>query len=235
LNVLDEAFPGEEVHTQLTATGTNGAMGLVFGYENRGNFYLLDWRAISQANSLGEFAPAGVRLIHFHMPPAVEAPRFNDFYASTNSPNTTVLITNQLTWTPDRIYDVILRSAASGLSIDIFDGDTQLLAWQLSEWAGPIGWFGHYSHGVESAEYGPVTVSGAQIEEPIIVSISLGAASGQWTLQWTGGPGPFLLEKTADLGSGVWQAVGTADSSSSRIIFSENQRGFFRVRRFASP
>jgi hypothetical protein len=235
VNVLDQAFPGEEVHTQLAATGANGAIGMLFGYENRGNFHLLDWRAISKTNTLGEVAPAGLRLIHFHMPPGVEAPRFNDFYASTNSLNTTVLVTNTLTWTPDRIYDVILRSSASGISMELLDGDTQLLAWELPEWTGPIGWFGHYSHGVESAEYGPVTVSEALLEEPIMISISSGAATGQWTLQWSGGPGSFLLEKTADLGSGVWQAVGTADSSSSRTIFAENQKEFFRVRRIASP
>src|SRR5262249_741829 len=124
----------------------------------------------------------------------------------------------------------------SGLAIEIYDDEaTQLLSWKLPEWTGPVGWFGHYSHGVEAAEFGPVTISGAPLEEPIFISISQGASGGQWILQWSGGAGPFLLEKTTDLGSGVWQAVGDADNSSSRIIFAEDRGGFFRVRRMTFP
>jgi hypothetical protein len=130
---------------------------------------------------------------------------------------------------------VILGSSSSGLSIEIFDGDTQLLAWREPDWTEPVGWFGLYSHGVEAAEFGPVTITEAPLEEPILLSISRAPANGQWTLQWSGGLGPFLLEKSTDLGSGIWQAVGAADSSSTRAISAGDREGFFRVRRVTAP
>lgn len=235
LSVLDEAFPGETVHLQVTAAETDGAIGVVFGYENRGNFHLLDWRALPRTNSVGEVGPAGLRLVQFHLPPDIQAARFNDFYASTNAARTTVLLTNQLTWIPDRIYDVFLRSSTTGLSIEIFDDTAQLISWHLPEWTGPVGWFGLYSHGAEAAEFGPVTITEAPVEEPVLISISRGAGGGQWNVQWSGGPGPFLLERTSDLASGVWLPLGNPDSSPSRTISAEGEGGFFRVRRVTSP
>ncbi len=232
--VLDQALTREEVHTRISGTGTNGAIGVLFGYEDRGSFSLLDWRALAKTNKSGAVAPAGLRLIQIHMPPGVEAPLFNDFYASTNTANTTVHMTDPVTWIPDRVYDVFLRPASTGLSIQIQDGATELVSWELEGWTGPVGWFGHYSHGVDVAEFGPVTVSQLAVEEPILISISKGTGRGEWVLQWQGEPGSFIVEKTSDLGSNVWQAVGPADSL-SRIIFAEGQAAFFRLRRATPP
>jgi hypothetical protein len=114
------------------------------------------------------------------------------------------LASNPLTWIPNRVYDVILEPSASELSIEIFDGPTQLVAWRLPDWPGPVGWLGHYSHGIEAAEFGPVTISEVPLQEPILLSISQSAGNGQWTLQWSGGAGSFLLEKTDNIASGVW-------------------------------
>lgn len=228
--LLDQAFAGEEVRTQLAATGGHGALGVVFGYQNRGNFFLLDWRALSETNSLGKVAPAGLRLIQFHTPPELEAPRFDDFFGSTNLSSTTILMSHPLLWTPGRVYPVALRPSAQGLTIEVFDGETPILAWQLPDWTGPVGWFGHYSQGVEAAEFGPASILEAPNEEPISVSFTRGAGTGEWILQWSGGRGSYVVERTTNLGSGAWQPVGVAENSTSRTIVADGAGGFFRVR-----
>ncbi len=230
VHLLDEATASQELHTQLVADGTTGALGVVFGYEGRNSFHLLSWRATAETNALGELAPAGLRLVSFHPPEEVEAPNAADFWTSADPASTTVWRTNDLAWVPGQIYDVTLRPGTNGLVVQLDQGTTNLVTWTVPELGGPIGWFGHFSHGVASAEFGPATVSEQSSSEPLVISEIQSTGTGQWIIRWTGGSGPFTLERSDDLSRDVWIPVGQPSNETSRTVTPDGETVVFRIR-----
>jgi PKD repeat protein len=230
LLVLDEARAGEEVRTRLMASGSSGALGVVFGYEDHGNFLALDWRAIAETNLFGDLSPAGMRLVGFHMPEGVDRASATDFWTSSDPARTTVWKTNDLTWVAGRVYDVLLRPASSGLTVEVYEGTTNLVRWTIPELTGSVGWFGNYTYGISAAEFGPAAIAAAPDVEPIVITQIAPALNGQWTIEWTGGVGLFQLEKSDDLSLGLWQPVGAPAATPSRTIQTTGRSTMFRVR-----
>lgn len=62
---------------------------------------------------------------------------------------------------------------------------------------------------------------------PILPQIS--EQSGNLTLNWSGGAGPYQLQMTTNLSNSVWQNVGSPVSTNSVIITPSNGAAFYRI------
>lgn len=83
-----------------------------------------------------------------------------------------------------------------------------------------------YPQGLQTSRFSlPVTLVGA----PDITITSITQTGGNATLSWTGGDAPYVVEKSTDLGSGIWAPVATTATPSAEVAVDASQ-AYFRIR-----
>jgi PKD repeat protein len=213
------------IHTKLNASAGSGAIGIVFGYQGRGQFHLLDWRQMSASRFDWGTAPHGMRLRSFHLPEG-EDPTGADFWSGVDPARVTTWRTNSLPWVAGREYDVVLRLGAEQTVIEVRFGRTTLVSWVLPELKGVSGRFGHYADASPEARFGPVLLPGA---DPVITDLEPNA-DGTWTVRWKNGLPPYIIESLDDLTNGSWYPVAPATVNYSYAFPSSEQTAVFRIR-----
>lgn len=119
-------------------------MGFVFGYQDRGQFYLFDWKQRSQSFS-GNSAELGMTLKVVNMPPGMD-PTDDDLWPSTSGPNVTVLQHNTIPWDEFTDYDFTLSWVPGTIEITVMEGAIVLESWVVSDSTFTSGEFGFYNY-----------------------------------------------------------------------------------------
>jgi hypothetical protein len=65
---------------------------------------------------------------------------------------------------------------------------------------------------------------------PAPISIVAEASGGNFNLSWSGGSGPYTIQKKASLSDAEWVDVTSVANSNSAVVAIEGQSGFFRVK-----
>ncbi|MCU0780567.1 MAG: hypothetical protein MUF04_05620 [Akkermansiaceae bacterium] len=164
-------------------------MGFVFGYQDRGHFYLFDWKKTTDSYLTFGTAPAGMRLRSFHV--AEGDPSGRDFWAADDAARVTVLRQNNLVWAGGIDYDFSLRFTPGSFVIRIWQGDTVLETWTVEDPTYLAGRFGYFVNSLQNVRFGqvfahplaPVTIRGFERQGSW--------ASEPFQLRWIGGEPPF--------------------------------------------
>jgi hypothetical protein len=202
-------------------------MGFVFGYGDRGHFYLLDWKKTTDSYLSFGTAPAGMRLRSYHVPAGDPVGR--DFWAADNAANVTVLRQNSLVWAAGVDYDFSLRFTPGAFVIRIWQGDTVLETWTVQDNANPAGRFGYFVNSLQNVRFGQVFVHPLS---PVTVRSFERQGSGvtdPFKLKWIGGEPPFQVEQNNTL-SGTWQPLSGKLWTRELLVPGNEGRAFFKVR-----
>lgn len=137
---------GQEIEgTWSVQTGSDDDfMGFVFGYQDRGHYYLFDWKQSSQSFS-GQFAEVGMTLKVVDMPAGMD-PTVDDFWPSAGSSNVSILRHNTIPWVDFVDYDFVLSFTPGTIEIDVLEAGVLLDQWVVNDSTYTSGEFGFYNY-----------------------------------------------------------------------------------------
>jgi len=130
-------------------------MGFVFGYQDRGRFYLFDWKRGSQ-NFGGGFAEGGMTLKVVQMPPGQD-PGLLDLWSTAGTANVTPLAHNTIPWASFTDYTFVLRFATGSIEITVSEGNQVLEQWTIVDSTYADGNFGFYNYSQGDVVYNGFT------------------------------------------------------------------------------
>ena len=174
----------------VPGTGPDYA-GVVFGYQDRGHFYLLEWRRTTLNYACGGgTANVGVTLRVINTPSGVAEPTGQELWLSpATSASTTVLRESVTPWVVGRRYilGVAFRPGSFGVRIEEVGATScqAIVDWEVSDSTYLNGRFGLWLHSQQQAEFRNVRV------DALPFASGCGAA----------GTRPALLASTAFLGA----------------------------------
>lgn len=136
---------GQEINGtwSVETSSDDDFMGFVFGYQDRGHFYLFDWKQSSQSFS-GQFAEVGMSLKAVSIPGGAD-PTVDDLWPSVSGPNVTVLEHNTIPWDEFIEYEFTLSFTPGTIEIEVREGMTVLESWVVSDSTFTDGEFGFYN------------------------------------------------------------------------------------------
>jgi len=197
-------------------------MGFVFGYQNSHDFYLFDWKKVTDDFRSFGVANQGMRLTIFHMDG--EDPTGRDFWASDRSDHTTVLLHNSIPWAAGIDYDFSLKFTPGSFTIRVWEGETLLESWTVNDSTYTSGRFGYFVNSLQDVRFGHVF---ANEIGPVVID-QIQANSGEAFVRWLGGEPPYVIEESetlqgmAPITGHIWNRAITLPSPADR--------DFFRVR-----
>lgn len=137
-------------------------VGFVFGYQDRGHYYLFDWKRAEQLDDHG-FAERGMTLRVVSVPKVdgvVIDASDEDLWQTTASENATVLehegqpLNNDIGWEPETSYSFHLEFHAGSFKVEIYDADDSLLqSWSAFDDTYAGGGFGFYNYSQAPVTY----------------------------------------------------------------------------------
>ncbi|MHB1310165.1 MAG: hypothetical protein ACYC23_24110, partial [Limisphaerales bacterium] len=219
------AADDQVIRARLSATNSPGFMGFVFGYQAPGRFYLLDWQQAASTHPEFGMAPVGLRLRAIHIPDGT-APTGTDLWSSPDPARVTTLRTHDTPWVVGREYELVLDLEPDRIELTILDGATTIVAWLVEDEIDASGQFGYYVNGLVGGRFGQVTLPGVV---PFVTGVQP-EGPGKVTLDWIGGLGPYLIETTSDLGSGLWIEAAPATPNQTQTLTPPSGHSFFRIR-----
>ena len=163
-------------------------MGFVFGYQNRGQYYLFDWKQGDQADPLG-FAERGMSIKIVNVPGAAD-PGGSDLWPTAGSSRVTSLFHNQIPWNDSTLYHFHLDFRPGRFKIEVKQGSTTLFSETIIDNTFQSGKFGFYNYSQGPVRYQGFTVDPAPIPEPSpFALLSLGLLGGWAGYSWQRGSG----------------------------------------------
>lgn len=151
---------GQEIRGtwRVETAGDDDFMGFTFGYQDRGQFYLFDWKETDQTFQ-GDFAEAGMTLKVVHMPPGTD-PTQDDLWPTIGSANVTPLEHNTIPWTDGVDYEFVLSWVPGTIDITVLEGAQVLEHWTVSDDTYVSGRFGFYNYSQDDVRYMGFTQEG---------------------------------------------------------------------------
>lgn len=153
-----------------TISGWNGSVGFVFGYQDAGNYYLLEWRN-GEGDDCGTKALSGLRLKKVQTTPAGSMPDTCPvFWTSVDgewthqgnpSAKTTVTMLPggiSANWAPKRTFEIIIDYRPGQIQIVLREGDTIYATITSNDNTFASGKFGFYNNNVYEALYQNFTI-----------------------------------------------------------------------------
>ncbi|MEL6430086.1 MAG: hypothetical protein AAFU73_01025 [Planctomycetota bacterium] len=136
---------GQEINGtwSVETSSDDDFMGFVFGYQDRGHYYLFDWKQNSQSFG-GTFAEVGMSLKAVSIPGGAD-PVIADLWPSTSSTNVTVLEHNTVPWDEFIEYEFTLLFTPGRIEIEVREGMTVLESWVVNDSTYTDGEFGFYN------------------------------------------------------------------------------------------
>lgn len=160
INAAPSALISDQSFLNLRVTGTfrvdtgsdDDLMGFIFGYQNRGQFYLFDWKQSSQG-SLGGSALEGMSIKRIDAAPddLTEA----DFWWSNESrPNMTILAEpTGIGWKDFQDYQITLEFTPGRITVEVVEEGTLLRRLEVMDDTFSGGRFGFYNYSQDSVIY----------------------------------------------------------------------------------
>jgi hypothetical protein len=149
------------VNTELRGRIGSGSapdfMGFVFGYQDRGHFYLFDWKKVTASYQNFGVANAGMSIRKVHVVGAGD-PTGPDLWGSADTPNITTLFDNTIPWVNGVDYDIRLRFRPGDFEVTVFDGATVMVQWSSQDTTYLSGKFGYYINSLQGVRFGSITL-----------------------------------------------------------------------------
>lgn len=136
-------------------SGDDDFMGFVFGYQDRGSFYLFDWKQSDQNASGYGFAEAGmsVKVVQTGGGDPTKA----QLWQSADSAAVTILRHNTIPWADNTDYQFYLSFFPNTFLIEVTQGATQLESWTVPHSTYVDGKFGFYNYSQSHVRYAGFT------------------------------------------------------------------------------
>ena len=141
----------------MRAGNAPGYMGLVIGYQDRGSYYLFDWKRVTA--SFADFGQADVGM-SLRIVDTLDGadPTGADLWGSVDSANVTTLRDNDLPWAANTTYEYTVRFTPGQIDIDIHQDEVLIESWSVADSTFTGGGFGVYINSLQGVTFGPVSV-----------------------------------------------------------------------------
>ena len=151
-------------------------MGFVFGYQDRGNFYLFDWKQGDQNARIG-FAERGMSLKVVNKSPGAD-PTGSDLWPTSGSSDVTVLRHNTIAWDEFIDYQFTLNFTPGTFRVTVKEENTVLEDWIVNDNTYTSGNFGFYNYSQNALVYQGFTEDdsppvGNPVPEPSTLAFAL--------------------------------------------------------------
>lgn len=223
------AVANQTIHARMGSGSAPDAMGFVFGYQDRGHYYLFDWKKVAASYQNFGVQPRGMRLRVMHVPGG--NPTGADFWSALNVTNSTTLRTNDLAWVDGADYDLVLRLKPGLIELEVNQSGTNLVSWSVTNGAYASGRFGYYVNSLQYVRFGQIVLDSIA---PYITSIQR-TNNTHAALAWINGLPPFQIQTRTNLTLGDWQNVGGSISNQNQTVPSTANDAFFRIRGNSVP
>ncbi|BCX46694.1 T9SSC-terminal target domain-containing protein [Haloferula helveola] len=224
LSDIDVAY--KVVWGQFGSGSAPDFMGFVFGYQDRGHYYLFDWKKTTDSYLSFGAATSGMRLTAFHVDGA--DPSGRDFWASDIAANTTVLEQNNIPWADGVDYDFSLSFTPGAFTIRVWEGETVIQTWTVADTTHTSGRFGYFINSLQNVRFGQVF---SHDIGPVFID-GIDRAGTDFSLRWSGGEPPYVLETSSAL-DGFTPATGHLWDR-FLTLQAPGPRGFYRIRSIGS-
>lgn len=139
-------------------------MGFVFGYQDRGHYYLFDWKKTTASYQNFGVGDAGMTLRVIDVVGGGD-PTGADLWGSAPTPNATTLFDDPTPWVNGVDYDFEVTFTPGNFRIIISEtvGGAVLADWTSTNNRYVDGRFGYYVNSLQYVRFGQVTVEGAPV------------------------------------------------------------------------
>lgn len=160
VNAAPSALISDQSFLNLRVTGTfrvdtsgdDDFMGFIFGYQNRGQFYVFDWKQNSQS-SFGGSGLRGMSIRRFDSP-TDELTRSDFWISDKNTPRMTVLSPpNDIGWKDFQDYQITLEFTPGRIVVEVFEEGVSLDRLEVMDDTFTGGRFGFYNYSQDSVIY----------------------------------------------------------------------------------
>jgi hypothetical protein len=224
------AIGDQTIRARMGSGSAPDTMGFVFGYQDRGHYYLFDWKKTTDSYQNFGTQYAGMRLRKFHVPGGAD-PTGADFWSGLNVTNTTKLETNNIPWVNGVDYDLMINLQAGQIKLEVYQGTNTLASWTVNDSTYPSGRFGYYVNSLQFVRFGQIVLASIA---PVITSIQRQDGTNS-NLTWINGLPPFQVQRRTNLTSGDWENVGAETSSQQQTVTAPAPATFYRVRGTVVP
>lgn len=152
------------VRGQLGATDAPDYMGFVFGYQDRGHYYLFDWKRTTASYQNFGVGNEGMTLRVIDVQGGGD-PTGTDLWGSAPTANTRELRDNNIAWGQYTDYDFELRFGGGTIEIIItatISGNV-VEHWVVNDAAYTNGRFGYYVNSCQNVRFGRVSIEAPQL------------------------------------------------------------------------
>ena len=168
--LLDQESAGVTLTGRLASGTAPDFMGFVFGYQNRGQYYLFDWKKTA-ADFCGGSTSEGMRLRVVDVSGGAD-PGGAEMWGDPASTNITTLASNDIPWAANVDYNFELTMENGVIDLELRDGATVLESWNIADSTYTNGQFGLYINSLQDVVFGPIRVE--QQPSPPTLPIPLG-------------------------------------------------------------
>ena len=224
------AVANQTIRARMGSGSAPDTMGFVFGYQDRGHYYLFDWKKVAASYQSFGVQPRGMRLRVMHVPNGQD-PTGADFWSAQNVTNSTTLRTNDLAWVDGADYDLTLRLKPGLIELEVNQGSTSLASWAVTNSAYSSGRFGYFVNSLQYVRFGQILLDSLQ---PTITNLQRTNGTHA-TLAWINGLPPFQVQTTTNLAMNDWNNVGSLTTNQNGIVPSAPNEAFFRIRGSSVP
>lgn len=224
------AIANQTIRSRMGSGSAPDTMGFVFGYQDRGHYYLFDWKKTTASFSNFGTQPAGMRLRVMHAPNGQD-PTGADFWSAADTNRSTTLTNNSIPWVDGVDYDLVLRLSPGQIKLEVYQGTTNLVSWTVNDNTYPSGRFGYYDSSLQDVRFGQIVLESVS---PLITNIQR-TNSTNVALTWINGLPPFQVQGRTNLTLGNWLDVGGETTNQNQTVTSPADASFFRVRGAVVP
>lgn len=215
----------QTIRARMGSGNAPDTMGFVFGYQDRGHYYLFDWKKTTASYQSFGTQPAGMRLRKFHVPGGGD-PSGADFWSGLNVTNSTKLQTNNIPWVDGMDYDLVIQLQSGQIKLEVFQGTNTLTSWTVNDASYPSGRFGYYVNSLQFVRFGQIVLGSIQ---PLITNIQRQNGTNS-SLTWINGLPPFQIQSRTNLAAGTWTDAGVATTNQQQTVASPGVETFYRIR-----
>jgi hypothetical protein len=217
------AVANQTIHARMGSGSAPDTMGFVFGYQDRGHYYMFDWKKVAASYQSFGLQPRGMRLRAMHVPSG--DPAGADFWSAGNVTNSTTLRTNDLAWVDGADYDLELKLKPGLIELKVNQNGTNLVSWSVTNSTYSSGRIGYYVNSLQYVRFGQITLADIA---PTITGIQRTNGTAA-TVNWVNGLPPFQVQIRTNLTTDPWHNVGGLITNQIQTVPSTSKDAFFQI------
>jgi len=176
LNNINQTSYEMDGSFQVKTTDDDDFIGFVFGYQNDRQFYIFDWKQLTQDVGVNGMTYEGFRILKIDAE-SRKGLKLIDFWGA-NTDNSTILASNygkDKGWEDNKIYDFHLEFEPGKFTVIIFRGGTQNELWNITvnDNSYISGQFGFYNSSQANVEYSGFEQTGGVVQASVSGCIEL--------------------------------------------------------------